>query len=405
MTALDDSALNHVVLKGESKDKELVKVQAQLRDGRIVSHWFWVSRLPPQTLVPSILWFFLKLGLFVVGALVLWQRPDDRSALQFFLLCIVTFGAYIGGDHWSRILTQPLLLLAFTLCSLLLPPISLHFYLLFPRPKQFLQRNPVTTLLAIYGPALVFLLILGVIYTYIRLLAPTDEDVNQAVKLSRGVVYAYFIVAAIWYLASIVCLVHSYRVTIETTERNQVKWILFGALASLFPIGYTLYLAFLRRDDFGSGEGTWPMFVASVCVTGAFTISITRYRLMQLDQIISSGMIFFLLSSLAGLVYWAVVFAAALFSSQWITGPSLSQALAVSSAVLVILLVLDLIRGRVRRALDRRFYREKYQLDRTLQRMSQAVEQLVDAPTLAPAVAGVGGIVWRIPGSDLPAGR
>src|SRR5262249_48927001 len=119
-------------------------------------------------------------------------------------------------------------------------------------------------------------------------------------------VYVYFGVAALWYLAGGICLVHSFRTARDATERNQVKWILGGVLLSLVPIGYTLYLAFGSPADF-IGGATWPMFAASACVTVAFTISITRYRLMQLDELVSSGVSYFLLSSLAGLVYYAVV--------------------------------------------------------------------------------------------------
>src|SRR5262249_35723909 len=171
-------------------------------------------------------------------------------------------------------------------------------------------------------------------------------------------IYVYFAVAALWFLASIVALVHSYRAARDATERNQVKCILFGILAALVPLGYTLYLAFCEPSDFGGGAGTWPMFAASVCVTAAFAVAITRYRLMQLDQLITSGLSYFLLSSLAGLVYFGVVFAGALVFSQWMF-PSLGAALGVSVAALVVLLVLDWLRGRVKRALDRRFYREK----------------------------------------------
>ena len=47
---------------------------------------------------------------------------------------------------------------------LLLPAASLHFYLLFPRPKQFFQRRPAGTLTAVYGPPLLFLTALVVMY-------------------------------------------------------------------------------------------------------------------------------------------------------------------------------------------------------------------------------------------------
>jgi len=95
--------------------------------------WCVLGKLPLQDLVPSILWFILEVMLFSVGALVLWKRPTDTAAAQFFLLCIVTLGAFMGGYHWSHIATQPSLLLVFMVCAVLLPVVSLHFYLLFPK--------------------------------------------------------------------------------------------------------------------------------------------------------------------------------------------------------------------------------------------------------------------------------
>jgi transcriptional regulator with GAF, ATPase, and Fis domain len=348
--------------------------------------WCRVGHLPLEDLAPSILWFFLKGGLFLVGALVFWKRPADVSARQFFLLCIVTLGAYMGGYHWSRISTQPILLLVFMVCGVLLPAVLLHFYLVFPRPKTFLQHRPGWTLLAIYVPPVLFLMALVGSYLNVLLLARgyRQGNVDDALATLFGVIFVYLGVATVWYLASVACLVHSYRTAHDGTQRNQVKWIMFGSLVALTLIAYTLYLAAWKRDDFGTGAATWPMFAASVCFTVAFTISITRYRLMQLDQLLSSGMVYFLISFLAGLGYYTVVFLGMLLvGSQIILEPSLQQAFWVSTTALVLLVVLDLFRSRLKKVLDRRFDREKYQLDRTLRRMGQAIEQLVDPPTLA----------------------
>ena len=128
------------------------------------------------------------------------------------------------------------------------------------------------------------------------------------------------------------------------------------------------------------------MFFASLCVTVAFAISITRYRLMQLDQLISSGVVYFLISFLVGLVYYGIclVFAGmVLLDSHFIERPSLGQVLAVSSTMLLVLVSLDLAPRPAHAVLNRHFRREKSQLDHTLQRMSQAIEQLVDPPALA----------------------
>jgi transcriptional regulator with GAF, ATPase, and Fis domain len=228
-------------------------------------------------------------------------------------------------------------------------------------------------------------------YVRIRLLTSSggahDAELSAKLVMVQGEmllwIYAYLVVALALHVCSIVCLVHSYRAAREATERNQVKWILGGSLTALVPMGYSLYLALLQRDRFGSGAATWPMFCASLIVTLSFTISITRYRLMQLDQILSSGVMYFAISALAAGVYYALVILALLLLGNIISEPSLTQALGVAGTVLVLLVVLDAARGRLKKALDRHFRREKLHLDRTLRRMSEAIGQLVDPPTLA----------------------
>jgi transcriptional regulator with GAF, ATPase, and Fis domain len=349
--------------------------------------WCRLGRSPLETLVPSILWFFLKVGLFVVGAIVFWKRPEDRPAAQFFWLCIVSFGAFMGGYHWSRIVTQPVLIVVFMVCAILLPAVTLHFYLVFPRPKAFFERHRRGVLLAIYGLPAFFLLLLLQGYLLVRGMDASPGITSGSVSILEVMlleIYVYFGIATLWYLLSLLSLVYSFRTAATPMERNQVKWILLGVAAATVPIGYSLYLAFWEKGKFGGGAATWPMFAASACVTLAYTVSITRYRLMQLDQLLSSGMVYFLISTLSGLLYYGVVFAGLLVvGSQVGEGPPLHQVLIVASAALLLMGALDLARGRLRHALDRHFRREKYQLDRTLQRMSQAIEQLVDPPTLA----------------------
>src|SRR5262249_36561782 len=122
--------------------------------------WTRVQALPLKELIPSLLWFFLKLGLFAIAVLVFWKRPTDLSATLFYLLGVVTLGAFMGGYHWTRIASDPKLILVFMLCAVLLPAVLLHFYLVFPTPKPTLLRRPFTTLCAIYTVPVCFLVIL-----------------------------------------------------------------------------------------------------------------------------------------------------------------------------------------------------------------------------------------------------
>lgn len=388
-------ALNQIVETGplDSVDPRVPVTFQTERDGVIRQHTieFRLGTSPLTALLPSVLWFLLKIGLFAVGALVFWKRSNDAAAAQFFLYCIVTLCAYMGGYHWLRIATQRELVLVFMVAGVLLPPVSLHLYLVFPRRKQFFERHPYATLAAIYGPPLLFFMAMLPSYFVMRFVFRekfSDPAIlNSAVLVFQRLVATYLPMAGLWYVASVVCLVHSFRNASDLTERNQVKWIMIGSILALFPIGYALYLVIWCQDDFGTGAATWPMFLASACLTIAFAVSITRYRLMQLDQLLSSGAVYFLIMTGAGLVYYAVVFVgmmvADLVGSKVSSGPSFMQTLGVGASFLLFILLLDLVRNRVKKVLDRRFSREKYQLDRTLRRMGQAIEQLVDPPTLA----------------------
>jgi transcriptional regulator with GAF, ATPase, and Fis domain len=354
---------------------------------RVVRVWCQVGEPPASAMLPSLLWFALELCIFSVGTLVFWKRPHDRTARMFFVLSIVVIGAYVGGYHWGTILTQPLLLLVYMVCAVLLPAVSLHFYLLFPRPKRWLLARPGLTLAANYVAPTLFLAAIAAGYARVRWLSlaggPPGE-VEDALALVRQVAYAYFGVAALWYLASVVALLHSYRSARDAGERDQVRWILFGSLLATVPLGYSLYLALFEAAAFSGGGAVWPMFGASVCFTAAYGISITRHRLLRLDQLISSGMAYFLVSGLAALVYYVLVFLVMLVAgTRGVAGPSVEQAFWVSGSALVLTLVLDLFRSRLRRVLDRRYRRDRQQLDQTLQRLGTAVEQLVDPPTLA----------------------
>ncbi|HBI46390.1 MAG TPA: hypothetical protein DDY78_26595, partial [Planctomycetales bacterium] len=260
---------SHLLIDG----RHVVRVDYQRAgdpENRLRSVWLKVGPTPPVTLVPSILWLLLKIGLFVVGVIVFWKRPGDSAAAHFFLLCIVSLGAFIGGYHFAHIVTQPALLIVFMTCALLLPPVTLHFYLVFPRAKRVLERHPRWVLALLYGPALIFLLLMLSAYLRLQWLYPSgasdslyEEAVAVTLKELLWETYVYFVFAAVWYVASVVSLLHSFFTAANAAEKNQVKWILIGAAAALAPIGYTLYLARFYPEKFGGGAGTWPMFTAS----------------------------------------------------------------------------------------------------------------------------------------------
>jgi transcriptional regulator with GAF, ATPase, and Fis domain len=371
----------------------LIRVRFRDAQSNPYDSWFTLGRLPAAELLPSFIWFFLKIFLFTAGAIVFWKRPDDAAAAQFFLLCVVTLGAFMGGYHWAHFITLPPILVVFMVCAVLLPVVSLHFYLVFPRKKAWLAHFPRRTLVVLYGPPLATLALVIGTYSLVRNAylhelpeQPSTEALaafEERVQLLVAAIFVAIGVAALWYLGCLIALIHSLRTARVTQERQQVQCILFGLALAMIPFLFSLGIVVTAPSAFAAGWATWPMFLASTIVTGAFVISITRYRLMELDKIITSGMGYFLFSFVATLFYYAVAFLGTLLFSQVIAGPSLSEALSVSTTALLLMLGLNLARSRITKMLDRRFSRNKSQLDRTLQQMSQAVADLVDPPALA----------------------
>jgi transcriptional regulator with GAF, ATPase, and Fis domain len=385
---------DHLPAAGEEKhvhwdDADWVQVRLKTAESpsRPVMVWCRVGRPAPAILVPTLIWFALELGVFAVAAFVYWKRSGDRPARQFFIMTAVFIAAFMGGYHWWKLVYSPPLLLGFILSAVFLPAVSLHFYLLFPRPKPILERSRAAVLGITYGSSALFATAIVAGYATILALhtggAPAG-DVRAALALVRWAVFGYLGVALVWYVMIVLAVAHSFRTARDLVERDQVRWILYGSVLASIPLAIALFLAIFRPSEFGGGAATWPMFAASICFTGSFTVSITRYRLMQLDQLVSSGMAYFLVSGLAAVVYYVLVFAGALvMGGQGDTGHLLEQAFWVSGVALIMTAGLDFARSRLRRALDRRYRRDKTQLDQTLNLLGEAVEQLVDPPTLA----------------------
>lgn len=341
-----------------------------------------------ENMVPSFLWLVLKMAMVFAGGLILWWKPTEDSARQFFILGLVSLVAYMGGYHWWRIATQPVLIFCFQAGAIFLPAVSLHFFMIFPKKKLFLVRRPFTTFLVVYGVPCIFLFLMVTGYFRLRLIYGVDaasaEGANFILREMLLEIYFYLAVAFVWFLGCIGCLIHSFRSASDETQRIQAKWILMGCVAALAPIVYSGYIVFTDASRFGRGGTTWPMFAASLFVTASFSVSITRYKLIQISQYLSSGFSYFLMSSLAGLIYYGIVFSGMLLvGTQVIEQPSLSQVAMVSGTAMIIILMLDRLRGRMKAALDRRFFKEKIKLDQTFRKMSQAIENLVDPLLMA----------------------
>ena len=229
-----------------------------------------VRYTPTRSYVWSCVWFLQELLIFAVGARVFWKRPADISARLFFVLCLVTVGAYMGGYHWTEIVVRPVLIYPFVFFALLVPVVNLHFFLVFPRQNPVLLRHRRLVLIGLYAlPVLFLAAIWGSMYmSHWFRLYDTGVRTTAAERIIRGLALCYIAIATLIFSLCIPCLIFSYRRARTRAEKNQVKWILLASLIASVLIGYLLWQAWNDTANLGrdSMPGPWwefPCFTQS----------------------------------------------------------------------------------------------------------------------------------------------
>ena len=363
-----------------------------------------VQDIPTAEIVLSLVWFLLQLAIFAVGALAVWRRPDDGPAVLFFAMCIVTIVAFVGGFHWGLVAGSSWLNFPFIVCGVLLPVVSLHFFLAYPRPRFPLSTHKRRTLLIGYATPLVAgLVLLGVLETARWV---SQSDLDDATKLAsmktwlsviRVLIDVFLVFAGVCFVALLVVLFHSGRTTRHPIEKNQLEWLFWAGLLAAVPVGYTLLLALSNDNDhrveFALGwTARLSMFLASLAFLCAYTVGIIRYKLMLIDELVSRGVMYYLARVLLAVGFGVAVSTVLLIldrlTHQQNAPPGAQRVLVLGTILVVVALILLWLRGRVQQAIDRKFFREKYRLHTAMERINQAVVRVGDPQSLADRMLG-----------------
>src|SRR5262249_31346409 len=153
-------------------------------------------------------------------------------------------------------------------------------------------------------------------------------------------------------------------------ERQQLTWLSFGAVVAALCFAVGVVFTFVFEVDLWSFAV--PVAIWSVLLTAG--LAVMRYRLYDIDRLLSRTLSWIVLSALLGAGYVALVLAGqAVFSS--VAGGS-NLAIAVSTLVVAALFLP--LRSRVQRVVDRRFYRRRYDAQRTLDAFGARVREHVE---------------------------
>ena len=162
-------------------------------------------------------------------------------------------------------------------------------------------------------------------------------------------------------------------------RRQQLKWLLGGFAASL--AGVVLLIAA------GHGSGAWGA-VGKLGVLGIFAVpvsmgvAILKYRLYDIDRIISRTLAYAIVTGLLIGVYAGLV----LLTQQVLR---VHSTVAVAVSTLAAAALFAPVRRRVQHAVDRRFNRARYDADQTVAEFAARLQDAVDLDAVRNDLAGV----------------
>ena len=310
-----------------------------------------------------------------VGALLAWKRPRNPIGWLLSAIGLVTavavFGVFLA--HFPRTLTLAawlgfMYLLSFGLCVFVI--------LLFPSGHLPSRRWRPVSWAAGAGVAG---WVLGCAF------APTIITVSPATRNPVGAsgpagdIFKLMALGgagliAVTGLASVVSLAFRYR-RAGTAERAQLKWLVYAA-AVIVVAGLTsaLIASTNLQNTVSSG--------AIALVPMAIGIAVLRYRLYDIDRIISRTVAYAIITGLLVGIYAGLVLLA-----THVVG--LRTPVAVAAATLAAAALFSPVRRRVQRTVDRRFNRVRYNTEATVAAFAARLKDAVDLDAVCDDLASV----------------
>jgi len=219
----------------------------------------------------------------------------------------------------------------------------------------------------------------------LQLVPAVDNPVGFGPDLRDGRPIAPIL--ALWTLIVFVALgfsmVSRYRMA-ERVERLQMKWFVLALGLSATALGVATWES-VFMDGPVSGNSLAAYVFTGAVVPVAIGIAILRYRLYDIDRIISRTLGYAIVTGVL-----AAVFAATAIGLSAVLG-QLAQAdsLAVAAATLLVVGLFGPLRRRAQAIVDRRFDRARYDASQTVQALTARLRDDVDIDRVRTDVLGV----------------
>jgi len=169
---------------------------------------------------------------------------------------------------------------------------------------------------------------------------------------------------------ALVCVVLRFRAS-RGVERQQMRWVAAGAAAAVGG----LLLSLPSGLGFAPNVISSVVFPALLCPPVAVAVAVLRYRLWDLDRVVSRTVTYAVVTALLVVPYLAILPVASELAGS-------AGSLAVAAATLTAVAAFAPLRRRVQGLVDRRFNRRRYDAARTVERFAARLRDQVDLDAL-----------------------
>jgi hypothetical protein len=171
---------------------------------------------------------------------------------------------------------------------------------------------------------------------------------------------------AIGWLVSLAGQAASYRRS-SGERRQQLKWLLGGSAVTVAGLALSIILG---GTGLAGAVGSVSLVVAVFALPVCMAVAVMKYRLYDIDRLISRTVAYAIVTGLLIGVYVGLVLAAQGFGSR--------TPVRVAVATLVAAALFNPLRRRVQRVVDRRFNRARYDADETVAAFAARLKEEVE---------------------------
>ena len=341
----------------------------------------WVITLQPplpEDVFSSWFNFLLPVAYLVPGVVLLLRRDWHQVG---WLLCLFGLGAAFTIDWGDNGFEGDWVLLVQGLYQgswFWFPMLAL--FVVFPGglvAQTFRQRR--------LGRILLFV---GALLVSVEVLVDQVGTIDARVPNPLGVGFIPHEVTewtiAVLFIAMLVALgslLQRYR-TAAPVARHQYRWV----LSALVIVVVGLVFGLVGSETSGIEDGPWwfPILFAFLFLPVSFMVAILRYRLYEIDRIVSRTVTYSLVVSLLVGMWAAVV----TLISQALP---IDNSVGVAAATLAAAAAFSPLRRRLQRWVDRRFNRSRFQSQVELDALSYRLRQVTDMDSIRSDIEAVVG--------------